>query len=154
MPQPLVFIADKSGLPVSLAEIICITMLALAMFLIHDLSMILLLALLLGGFLLLARQGAKPTLKSNGDYLEYQNGKIVSKVKLSEITGAVIKGNAVVGRSLVISGNVQVTIGEGKPVQRSSLIVADAFRQSLEDIRGAIAAALPASPQAPASEHP
>jgi hypothetical protein len=154
MPQPLVFIADKSGLPVSPAEIICITMLALAMFLIHDLSMILLLALLLGGFLLLARQGAKPTLKSNGDYLEYQNGKIVSKVKLSEITGAVIKGNAVVGRSLVISGNVQVTIGEGKPVQRSSLIVADAFRQSLEDIRGAIAAALPASPQAPASEHP
>jgi hypothetical protein len=154
MPQPLVFIADKSGLPVSLAEIICITMLALAMFLIHDLSMILLLALLLGGFLLLARQGAKPTLKSNGDYLEYQNGKIVSKVKLSEITGAVIKGNAVVGRSLVISGNVQVTIGEGKPVQRSSLIVADAFRQSLEDIRSAIAAAAPASSQAPASERP
>ena len=154
MPQPLVFIADKSGLPVSPAEIICITMLALAMFLIHDLSMILLLALLLGGFLLLARQGAKPTLKSNGDYLEYQNGKIVSKVKLSEITGAVIKGNAVVGRSLVISGNVQVTIGEGKPVQRSSLIVSDAFRQPLEDIRSAIAAALPASPQAPASERP
>jgi hypothetical protein len=66
----------------------------------------------------------------------------------------VIKGNAFVGRSLVISGNVQVTIGEGKPVQRSSLIVADAFRQPLEDIRSAIAAALPASPQAPASERP
>jgi hypothetical protein len=152
--QPLLFMADGSGFPVTPAEIICIAILAVAMFVVQDLSMIFLAALLLAAFLFLARWGAKPTLRSDGNCLEYQNGKILSKVKLSDISGATIKGNRFIGRSLVISGNVQVTVGEGKPVQRSSLMVADAFRQSLEDIRSAIAAAAPASSQAPASERP
>lgn len=139
MPQqPLVFTADKSGLPATPAEIICIAILAVAMFVIQDLWMILLAALLLAGFLFFARWGSKPTLRSNGDYLEYLNGKILSRVKLSDISGAVIKGNRFIGRWLVISGNVIVTIGTGKPVQRGSLVVADAFRQSLEEIRRAI----------------
>ena len=136
--QPLVLIADRGGLPASPAEIACIAILAVAMFVIQDLWMILLAALLLAGFLFFARWGSKPTLRSNGDDLEYQNGKILSRVKLSDISGTVIKGNRFIGRSLVISGNVLVTLGNGKPVQRGSLVVADVFRQSLEDIRRAI----------------
>ena len=138
--EPLVFIGKRSGLAVSSAELACIALLAVAMFLIQDLWMILLLGLLLGGFLFFARWGAKPTLRTNGDYLEYRNGKILSSVKLADISAVVIRGNAFTGRSLAISGRVQITIGDGKPAQRSSLIVADAFPQSLEDIRSAIAA--------------
>jgi len=98
--QPLLFMADRSGFPVTPAEIICIAILAVAMFVVQDLSMIFLAALLLAAFLFLARWGAKPTLRSDGNCLEYQNGKILSKVKLSDISGATIKGNRFIGRSL------------------------------------------------------
>jgi hypothetical protein len=152
--QPLVFIGERSGLPIGPAELCCIALLAVAMFAVQDLSMIAILAVLLAGLLYFARWGTKPTLRTNGDYLEYRNGRILSRVKLSEISGATIKGNAFTGRALVISGKVEVTIGKGKPVQRSSLAVADAFRQPLKDIRSAIAAAAPAPSQSSADEHP
>lgn len=145
--QPLAFTGERSGLPISPVELVCIALLAAALSAVQDVWVVVVVALVLGGFLYLARWGAKPTLVASGEYLDYRVGKVASRVKLSEISGVAIKGNAFVGRSLVVSGDVQVAIGDGKRVQRASLTVADAFPQPLEDIRAAIVALAPAMPR-------
>lgn len=138
MTNPPIFVAKKSGLPVTHAEIGVIVVVAVVVLAMQQLAMFAVLVLLLGAFVYFARWGSKPTLKCSGDTLEYRNGKILATVKRSEIADAVIKGNRFVGRSLVIRGEIVVTVGDGKPVRRRSLAIPDVFPESLEGIREAV----------------
>jgi hypothetical protein len=135
MANPPVFIARKSGLPVTPAEIAIIAVVAVVVFALQQPTMFAVMALLLGVFLYFGRWGSKPTLKCAGDPLEYRNGKVLATVKRSDISKAVIRGNRFVGRSLIVHGEIMVKVGDGKPVRRRSLVIPDVFLESLEDIR-------------------
>src|SRR5712664_1522622 len=127
IPNPTIFVARKSGVPITPAVIAAMTIAGVAVVLLQDLSIMATAAFALAVLLYFGFWGTKPTLKSEVNSLEYRNGKILTTVKRSDISDAVIRGNRFVGRSLVISGNVFVTVDDGKHVQSRSLVIPDVF---------------------------
>ncbi len=67
--------------------------------------------------------------------LEYRVGKVVATAVWSEISNVIVKGNVLVGRSLLVEGKVSVVNGSNRAVKRPSIQISDVFSEEIEQVR-------------------
>ena len=86
-------------------------------------------------FRFLEQYGAKPMLVLRKQGIEYRVGKVVATAVWSEISNVIVKGNVLVGRSLLVEGKVSVVNGSNRAVKRPSIQISDVFSEEIEQVR-------------------
>ena len=129
-------IVGTRGLHITRAEALVLFVLALGGLIEQALVFVFLVLLTAMVFWGIRHIGPKPVLTISDEFLKYEYGKIHSQASWSDVTNCAIHGNRFVGRYIQVFGRVEVSNISNKNVatSRSSLLVADAFNENLEQI--------------------